>query len=146
MHSKYTEEVCKNSTHVHSSLHRLEWSETIYNQFFYYLLGQAIACILIFFLTLIGWSLCIIMAHVRDNIWDIEYCTVTMLRFNIAAFPEAPPTPPSLSRLLENDTRAAEKSLLQQLRQFFISLLTSLRNLPFLLFLISAGIYNCRLQ
>ena len=54
------------------------------------------------------------------------------------AFLEAPPTPPSLSRLLESRSRASQP-FCQQLKDFIASFLEFMRNGYFVLFLIAAG-------
>ena len=56
-----------------------------------------------------------------------------------AAFPEAPPTPPSLSRLLEKGSRV-QRPFGQQLKDYLLSLLEFMRNKQFVLYLVAAGV------
>lgn len=57
------------------------------------------------------------------------------------AFPESPPTPPSISRQLESAARAGKFSLSVRLKEFLISIIEFLRNGWFILFLLCTSIH-----
>ena len=57
IHSDLTDVVCNDSAshnHTHLSEQYLEWHDVIYNQIFYYLLGQAILTVIALFITIAG--------------------------------------------------------------------------------------------
>ena len=59
-----------------------------------------------------------------------------------AGFRDAPPSPPSLSRQLETANKHAPVSGCQQLRDFIIASILSLKNIYFLLYVIVSGRLN----
>ncbi len=66
-------------------------------------------------------------------------CTMYLLMECIyVAFPEAPPTPPSLSRHLESEERH-ELPLCQQAKEFIYSLWLFFKNAPFMVLLLATG-------
>ena len=139
IHRTDTLAVCGNDTYTPSPspAHFEDWSSTINDQMFYYLLAQAVVAFILLFWTLFG----------KLNVYTSLISLHTLppsnnIHFHYVAFPNAPPTPPSLSRELESKSEHVHtRSVWQHIQEFFQASIKSFKNIHFVLFLIVSGMY-----
>lgn len=96
----------------------------------------------------------------RHQVWDKEDFTFLhkaqryfksldlISTWFLAGFPKAPPTPPSLSRKLENSSEHAHVSMTQHLKMSIVSTLRAFKSVHFVIFAMVAGnsiLYSCLL-
>lgn len=143
IHRTDTLAVCGNDTYTPSPspAHFEDWSSTINDQMFYYLLAQAVVAFILLFWTLFG-KLNFHTSLVSPCTPDPSSAPSNNIHLHNVAFPNAPPTPPSLSRELESKSEHVHThSVWQHIQEFFQASIKSFKNIHFVLFLIVSGMY-----